>query len=248
MISFRIHLNRSQASSPWSHYDRSHELDTATRPGLLARLGEDRKLKRLQGEYAAYFAERSWVPSAPVRVKLLHSLDTRDHLRSQPDEYELELFGADPDDASSGKTGLAARLANLAAAAAVVFTPGQAAVAALGPDSATPQGPHVTLAPHQGGASSTDLGPPVTRLKSHVLRSEDAHSAASGEHARPVRVASFHSNTAASHTNTAQSHTNTWGNHANIQTTHSNVWQNHSNTAASGTTPHTNMVPGDFVF
>jgi len=206
-------------------------------PVALAQARRDRRA--LTRAYRSYIAG-DWLPAPPVRVRLRGP----EREAAQPaKDYELSFFAGEP-------SGVVQRVQKAVAAAAVVV---MGASSVIGPLSGAayamreddgamgnrkPQPPSVDL------ERSVPGGPPSRTLASPLTPALDGQG-------RPVRLAAFHANTPGTpHANispTPHSNINEWTNHSNTPQAHTNAWSNHANVPGY-TIPHTNIVPGDFIF
>lgn len=194
-----------------------------------------RHLKGLERQYRGYIPDAHWMPEAPVIVWL--SGRNGKVLRSDMgwrEEYELCLLSTPTRQPRLKKLFLAA-----AAAAAVILPVGSDAASAKdrGDASAPPLPPS---AQNRSRSGSYECGPPTAALTVTSRRDHNGLLPLLDGHGRPVELGAYHSNVS-THTNAVTAHTN------NPQVPHTNVWSNHSN-IPTYTIPHTNVVPGDFIF
>ena len=190
----------------------------------------------IQRQYRSYLPASHWLPESPVVVWL-----TGPNGKVLPrglewtEEYELPLLASRRERPRLKKLFLAA-----AAAATVVMPLATKSAAAKGRQG---EGP-ATLPPsvHDRSRQGTyDCGPPTAPLTVMPRRDNDTILPLIDSQGRPVQLGAFHSNVAGT------PHSNTVTNHTNTPNPHSNVWSNHSN-IPTYTIPHTNVVPGDFIF
>lgn len=205
--------------------------------GCLADMLPAQQRQALQRQYRSYLPGPHWLPESPVMVWL-----TGPKGKALPrnlawnEEYELPLL------ASRREQPRLKKLLLTAAAAAAVVMP-------LAAKSATaegrPSGGRRALPPSvhdRPQATTYDCGPPTAPLTVVSRRpSDDALLPLVDAQGRPVELGAFHSNVVGT------PHSNTVTNHTNTPNPHSNVWSNHSN-IPTYTIPHTNVVPGDFIF
>jgi len=207
--------------------------------GPLAHCGETpptlsaRERRALARQYRAYLASPQWLPEEPS-VVCLSGRQGRPVKRDirKDDEYELSLLTV------SRPEPRLKRLLVAAAAAAAVVVPASARSAAAetrrdaGAASAQPEGRTPPA------SRPYDCGPPTSRLSTSAPRAQQSLEPLRDKRGQPVELGAYHTNTVP-HTNNFTAHTNT--------PPHTNVWQNHSN-IPTFTVPHTNVVPGDFIF
>ncbi len=211
----------------------AHAVSATTEP-----LRSTRERAQIERSYRAYLPGPEWLPAAPVRVCLTGRDGKRLRTsRPVPDDYELCFLAGEPGTPSRVRRAVAVA----AAAVAVMLPAGRPASAA----TAAPQLSAHPLPPGlrqraRGGFDAT-LGPPTSALVPAPRPAMHRLQPLRDARGRVVELGAFHNNT--SHSNTAYPHSNT-----QTQIAHTNTaWSNHSN-VPQYIIPHTNVVPGDFIF
>lgn len=204
--------------------------------GCLADMLPAHQRQALQRQYRSYLPGPHWLPESPVVVWL-----TGPNGKALPrnltwkEEFELPLLATRREQPRLKKMLLTA-----AAAAAVVMPMATKSAAAEG----RPRNDKPALPPSvhdRPSAATYDCGPPTAPLTVVSRRASDPLLPLVDTLGRPVELGAFHSNVVGT------PHSNTVTNHTNTPNPHSNVWSNHSN-IPTYTIPHTNVVPGDFIF
>jgi hypothetical protein len=192
-----------------------------------------RQHQALVRQYRGYLPGPQWLPETPVFVwltgpkgKLLPRLEV-----DAADAYELSLV------ARKDRPALKKLVAAAAAAVGFVVPMTSTAVHADVPET----NGHGSAPPsiHGNGPAISDSGPPTAALSQAPRSPHRLHPLLDG-YGDPVELAAFHSNSVV-HANSVTAHTN------NPMTPHTNTWTNHSN-IPQWSIPHTNVVPGDFIF
>lgn len=195
-------------------------------PPLHEILLSERDRERIVRQYRDYLPAREWLPTPPVHVFLTGQRGkTLPRSVSLLSAFELQFLKPE----SNGRPSLKKMVAAAAAVAAGIMP----AAASPAPTPAVPT-PHPPCAQERRSS-----GPPTaplsssTRLTTNMLPLMD-------EFGQPVELGAFHSNVYTLHTNVPAYH-------HNLATPHVNSWSNHSN-VPEYYTPHTNVVPGDYIF
>lgn len=241
---FRVHLDGASGdATPWGTLTSETADSLSSVPeNSRGRVGKRLRARAFAAEYRSYLAEPAWLPHPPVHVRLTardgYSGQGVEEAKAELDAYELHMISPDRSRLQACVTTLATALSYVVA----LTIPGQAydGSKAAGPPAAPPS----RVDRHSGAGIGE--GPPVRLLEEDDKRlRQPSHLA--DESGQPVQLAAFHTNIVPTpHTNAPGVHTNLWNNHSNVQVPHTNVWSNHSNVPY--TVPHTNIVPGDFIF
>jgi hypothetical protein len=193
--------------------------------------------RRMRKQYLSYFAEPRGFGAGPTSVNLRGRNGKRRNGNGHGptwDGYELNFFQKkQPDSVRQVVRRAVTRGTLLLATVSTILSPGYG----WSPDERiTP--------PAMDGGNPEGITPPINKL---TLAATNKLPALLDDQGRPIHLAAFHTNTPVVHSNADFVHTNVWNNHSNVITPHVNNWANHSN-VPTYTIPHTNIVPGDFIF